>query len=540
MLEYVEIESIEELGVEETYDITMEDWPSFVANEIVVHNSGMKRLLRDLGSEGNLSFEDITAATALYRPGPMQSGLMDKYVAIKRGFEAEEYPHPNMQPALRETYSVIVYQEQVMQIARDLAGFTMAEADGLRKAMGKKDAVKMAEIRDKFVDGCQAHSALDPATATTLFDQIEKFAGYGFNKSHAVSYSLLSYMTMWVKAYYPEAFYAACLSILPDDRLAGLTKDALEHDIYIVPPDINKSSDRYEIGFDVARGQKVLYAPFQAIKGLAERGAREIVEARKKLGRPFSSKAEFVATVNRRAVNIRHQTNLEAIGAFAEIEAGLPARHPDRLRDQKELLPGIVINNVKAERVIVIDGAVSRELVSIVEEAAECKDCPLAGLPHPQPILGKKPRIMIISDMPSWKEEEAGTLGKGDTAKFIKQALDVNGLKLADIYQTTLIKARKPKEMELENSMVNGCSKFLTREIDLLKPPVIIALGSKIIRHLVPDVRGGWEELCGKSHYDAKLDCTIVFGLNPAQIVFDDSKQALLNAVFAQAAEIFT
>lgn len=502
-------------------------------------SGGMKRLLRDIGSEGNLSFEDITATTALYRPGPMQSGLMDKYVAIKRGFEAADYPHPNMEPALKETYSVIVYQEQVMQIARDLAGFSMAEADGLRKAMGKKDAAKMAEVRDKFVDGCQTHSGLDPATATTLFDQIEKFAGYGFNKSHAAAYTLLSYMTMWVKVNYPEAFFAACLSILPDDRLSGLAKDALDHDIYIVPPDINKSSDRYEIGFDAARSQKILYAPFQSIKGLAERGAKEIVQARVQLGRPFASKAEFIANVNRRAVNIRHQTNLDRVGAFASIEPGIPARHLDRLRDQKELLPGIVTNNVKAERVIVIDGPISKELVKIVEEAADCKECPLAGLPHPQPILGKKPRVMIISDMPSWKEEAAGTLGKGDTGKFIKTALDHAGLKMADIYQTTLIKARKPKEMEMENSIINGCSKFLTREIELLKPPVIIALGSKAIRHLVPDVKGGWEELCGKSHYDARLDCTIVYGLNPAQIVFDAAKQDLLNAVFEQAAEIF-
>lgn len=502
-------------------------------------SGGMKRLLKDLGSEGNLSFEDITAATALYRPGPMQSGLMDKYVSIKRGFEPEEYIHPKMEPALRETYSTIVYQEQVMQIARDLAGFSMAEADGLRKAMGKKDAAKMAEMRDQFVAGCAEHSGLDAAVAGPLFDQIEKFAGYGFNKSHAVAYTLLSYMTMWVKVYYPEAFFAACLTILPDDRLSGLTKDALEHGIHVMPPDINHSSDRYEIGFDAARHQKVLYAPFQAIKGLSEKGAREIVAARERLGRPFASKVEFAANVNRRLVNVRHRNSLDLVGAFASIEPGLPARHPDRLRDQKELLPGIVNNNVKADRVIVIDGAVSRELVNIVEEASACSECPLGGLAHPQPILGKKPRIMIITDMPSWKEEEGGTLGKGDTAAFLKTALEANGFKMADIYQTTLIKARKPKEMEFENSMINGCSKFLSREIDLLKPPVIVALGSKTIRHLVPDVKGGWEELCGRSHYDAKRDCTIVFGLNPAQIVFDDSKQALLNKVFAQVAEIF-
>ena len=502
-------------------------------------SGGMRRLLKELGAEGDLTFEDITAATALYRPGPMQSGLMDKYIAVKRGFEPVEYVHPKMEPALRETYSVFVYQEQVMQIARDLAGFTMAEADGLRKAMGKKDASKMAAIRDQFVNGCDSFSGLDPSHAATLFDQIEKFAGYGFNKSHAVAYTLLSYMTMWVKTKYPEAFFAACLTILPDDRLSGLAKDALAAGIYIVPPDVNKSSHRYEIGYDAVRSQKVLYAPFQSIKGLAERGAKSIVESRYELGRPFKDREDFVANVNRRLINIRQQANLDKVGAFASIEPGLPARHPDRLRDQKELLPGIVVNNVKASRDIIYDGYVAGELKDVADQCAACSDCPLGGLPHPSSVIGKKPKMMIVTDMPNFKEEGAGILHKGDTAKFLKEALTGAGFKMADVYLTTLIKARKPKEMEFENSMINGCSKFLQREIELLKPPVIVALGSKTIRHLVPDVKGGWEELCGKSHYDVKNDCTVVFGLNPAQISFDPGKQELLNAVFEQVADIF-
>jgi DNA polymerase-3 subunit alpha len=502
-------------------------------------SGGMRRLLKDLGSEGNLTFDDLTAATALYRPGPMQSGLMDQYVKIKRGFESPEYIHPSVEPALRETYSVIVYQEQVMQVARDLAGYSMAEADGLRKIMGKKDPIKMAEQRDKFVDGCESVSGLDRLVATNLFEQIEKFAGYAFNKSHATAYTLISYITMWVKTYHPEAFFAACMSILAEDRLQGLAKDALEHEINIVPPSINKSSDRYEIGYDHRRGQKVLYAPFQAIKGLSETGAQAILEARK--GGPFKDKADFIARVNRRSCNVRVQESLDKVGAFAEIEPTQPdARHPDRLRDQKELLPGIVTNNVKAERVIMVDPYVAGELVKIVDETCACSACPLGGLTHPNPSLGKKPRMMLITDMPTWKEEEKGMFGVGDTAGYIKEAMDKHGFKMKDVYMTSLIKARKPKEMELENSMINGCAGYLRREIELLKPPVIVALGTKTIRHLVPEVKGGWEELVGKSHYDPKMDCTIVFGLNPAQIAFDGSKQGLLDAVFAQVAEIFT
>lgn len=503
-------------------------------------SGGMKKLLKDLGSDGTLTFDDCVAATALFRPGPIQAGLMDMYVAIKKGFQEPEYLHPNTKSALEPTGSVMVYQEQVMQVSRDLAGYSFAEADGLRKIMGKKDPIKMAEQRDKFVDGCIATSGLDHATATFIFNQIDKFAGYGFNKSHSVAYTLISYMTMWTKTYYPEAFYAACLSILDEQKLAGLTKDALTHDIYIVPPNINHSSERYEIGFDAARGQKILYAPFQSIKGMSDKGAKSIVEARKKLGRPFKNKAEMILNVDRRACNKRQQESLELIGAFADIEPGsLDARHPDRLRDQKILLPGIVINNVKATRGIEVDGVVTAELIKIVDEASSCTACPFAGRPHPQPALGKKPKMMIVCDGPSWKEEEKGQMGAGDTGKFIKEAVIAAGLKMSEVYITSFIKARKTKEEEIENSTINGCTKFLEREIALMKPPVIVALGSKVARHLIPDVKGGWEENCGKSHFSPATDCTVVMGFNPAMICFDATKQTTLNAVFAQVAEIF-
>lgn len=507
-------------------------------------SGGMRKLLKELGSGGNLTFEDCVAATALFRPGPIQAGLMDMYVSIKKEFTEPEYLHPNMKAALEPTMSVMVYQEQVMQISRDLAGYTFPEADGLRKIMGKKDPVKMAEQRDKFVDGCIATSGLDHATATFIFEQIEKFAGYGFNKSHSVAYTLISYMTMWVKVYYPEAFYAACLSILDEQKLSGLAKDAQANDIYIVPPDINHSSGRYEVGFDAARGQKILYAPFQSIKGMSDKSAAAIVAARQKLGRGFKNKAELILEVDRRACNKRHQEMLDKIGAFAKIEPGqLDARHPDRLRDQKELLPGIVVSNVKAERVIEITGDVSAELIQIVDDFQAhkgCDGCPFIGRPHPMPVLGKKPKIMIVLDGPSYKEEEKGQMMVGDTGAFIKAAMTKAGLKMSEVYVTSYIKARKLKDEEIENTTANGCGRYLNREIDLLKPPVIVALGSKSVRQLVPDIKGGWEENCGKSFFDPKADCTVVSGFNPAMICFDGAKQALLDQVFQQVADIFS
>lgn len=155
-MKYVEVESIEEFGVEDTYDIQMENDPSFVANGIVVHNCGMRKLLRDLSAVSRLTFNDLSAATALFRPGPIDAGLLDAYVAVKQGKREPEYVHPSVKPALEKTYGVIVYQEQVMQVARDLSGFTMTEADLLRKAISKKDGKKMAEMKQQFVEGATA------------------------------------------------------------------------------------------------------------------------------------------------------------------------------------------------------------------------------------------------------------------------------------------------------------------------------------------------------------------------------------------------
>lgn len=505
---------------------------------------GMKKLLKDLGSGGDLTFDDCVAATALFRPGPIQAGLMDMYVAIKKGFQAPEYLHPNTEAALEPTMSVMVYQEQVMQISRDLAGYTFPEADGLRKIMGKKDPVKMAEQRGKFVDGCLTKSGLDAVTATFIFEQIEKFAGYGFNKSHSVAYTLISYMTMWVKVNYPEAFYAACLSILDEAKLSGLAKDALANGIHIVPPDINHSSDRYEIGFDALRGQKILYAPFQSVKGLSEKSAAAILEARKKLGRGFKNKAEMILSVDRRACNKTAQEKLDKIGAFSQIEPGqLDARHPDRVRDQKELLPGIIVNNVKASREIKVDGAVSAQLVKIIDDYSAnvgCTGCPYIGRPHPQPFLGKKPKIMIVLDSPQYQEEAKVQLGVGDTGAFIKAAVVAAGLSMKDVYITSFIKARKLKGEEIENVTANNCGRYLQQEIELLNPPVIVALGGKAMRELIPDVKGGWEENVSKSFFDPKKDRTTVVGFNVAMICFDGAKQALLNQVFEQVAEIFS
>lgn len=495
-----------------------------------------KRLLKDARKGGPLTFDDVVAVTALNRPGPLDAGLTDKWIAIKQGNDMPSYIHESMEPALEKTYSIIVYQEQVMQVARDLAGFTMTEADHLRKAMGKKDADKIAKLRDSFVDGAQQTSGIDKRSAELLFDQIEKFAGYAFNLSHSVTYTVISYWAMYVKVNYPEVFYASAMTALGD---MALTKDADKNGVIIMPPDINKSSDRFEIHYHPAYGKNVLYAPFQVIKGLSANAAAAILRAKEKHGKDFESKDEFVATVERRLCNKRGQKALDDVGAFCEIEPGqLPARHADRLKDQKILMPDITIEAVKADRKIEVSAFVTGEIKGLIEEVQQCDRCSLAGKCHPNPRLGRSSKAMLVVDNPNWCDEDAGKLGEGKANDYLREALKNAGLSFRDVYLTSLVKANKDKGGKIENEMIIGCQDYLKREIELLKPPVILTLGSKVSRHLVPELEGGWEDVLGTDHYNAALDATILIGMNPMMVYMDKSKQGMLNKVFEQLAEL--
>ncbi len=500
--------------------------------------AGVRHLLKNLAVSDSFGFNDLVAATALYRPGPMDSGLLDDYVRIKQGVSEPVYLHENMRPALEETGSVIIFQEQVAKIMRDLAGFSMTEADHVRKAMGKKDKALMAKQRDKFVDGAASHSGLDKDAASHLFDQIEKFAGYSFNKSHAAAYAIISYWSMWVKTHYPAEFYAAALSVLDEDKQATLAREMSKSSLRILPPDVNQSTDRFEIVDHPALGT-VLYAPFQAVKGLSEKAAETIMETKRTIGRPFTSKADFVKSlINRRLCNIRAQDSLDKIGAFASIEPDQQQiDHPDRLRDQKILLPAIMVEGVKADRNIDLPTHVLDKIADLVDRCNKCEGCELAGQPHPQPRFGKKPKLMIVTEGATRDDCERGTIAEGKSGDFIKYALKRAGLKPSDAYITSFIKTVKG-ESGVSGETVIGCAPFLDEEIALLNPPVILILGTKAARYLVPELRGGWEEMFDKDFYDATRDCTMLIGLNPQMIWMDATKQDKLDQVVRHAAEL--
>ncbi len=488
---------------------------------------GMRKLLKDLAKGGDLTFEELSAATALFRPGPIDSGLLDDYVAIRQGAATEHYEHPNMEAALKPTFGVIVYQEQVMQLARDLAGFTLAGADHLRKAMGKKDKEKMAEQRDKWVAGCKAHSGIDEAWSNALFDKIELFAGYAFNRSHSVEYAIISYWTMWLKVYYPHAFYAAALEVFKEDKLQGLVLDAAKRGIEILPPDINQSTSEFR------RFGDHLMAPLNRVKGVGEPTERAILEAREKLGGSFKTVDDLINNVEKRKCNVRHRAILEEVGAFASIIPGsLPPRHPDRVKRQLELLPGLIATNVRAERTIVLDAHVKEKLTELYMELREEGAIVL-------PRFGKKPKIAIVLEAPTFYDEKAGKLMETDSSDFIKEALKACGLSLADCYVTTYLKRPKAGKTPT-NDEILFAKPFFEREMELLKPPVILALGSFVARELSPDERGSIMDLNGKIVYDKDRDASLVLAISPGQIFHDPAKQTLLNEAVARAAELFS
>jgi len=257
--------------------------------------------------------EDLIALNALYRPGPMD--LIPSFVARKHGREVVEYPHPLVEKVLSETYGIMVYQEQVMQTAQVLGGYSLGGADLLRRAMGKKKAEEMAEHREIFRKGAGVNG-LSEEKADEVFDLMEKFAGYGFNKSHAAAYSLLAYHTGWLKVHFTAEFFCANMTIEMDDtdKLKVLFEDALKFGISFDPPDVNRGTHRFEPVSD-----KVIRYGLGAIKGTGQQAIDAIVKAREE-GGPFTSLYDFCVRVDRSRLNKRTVEALVRSGAFDSLQ----------------------------------------------------------------------------------------------------------------------------------------------------------------------------------------------------------------------------
>ncbi|MFA0188795.1 DNA polymerase III subunit alpha [Vibrio lentus] len=278
-----------------------------------LESRGMKDLIKRLQPD---CFEDIIALVALFRPGPLQSGMVDNFIDRKHGREAVSYPdetwqHESLKETLEPTYGIILYQEQVMQIAQILAGYTLGGADMLRRAMGKKKPEEMAKQRGTFKEGAEANG-VDGELSMKIFDLVEKFAGYGFNKSHSAAYALVSYQTLWLKTHYPAEFMAAVMTADMDntEKVIGLVDECFRMKLKLLPPDINSGLYRFNVDEDGA----IVYG-IGAIKGVGEGPIEAIIEARNK-GGYFKDLFDFCARLDLKKVNKRVIEKLILSGAL--------------------------------------------------------------------------------------------------------------------------------------------------------------------------------------------------------------------------------
>lgn len=297
-----------------------------------VESKGMKDMLKRMRPD---CLEDLIALVALYRPGPLESGMVDNFINRKHGREELAYPDPNYQhellkPILEPTYGIILYQEQVMQIAQVLAGYTLGGADMLRRAMGKKDAAEMAQQRSLFEQGAR-DNGIDPHLAIKIFDLVEKFAGYGFNKSHSAAYALISYQTAWLKVHYPAEFMAAVLSsdMQHKDKVVNYINECKNMGLNILPPSINNSERSF-----VAFNGEVIYG-LEAVKGLGVSATNTILEERKKNG-PYTSLHDLCKRANPRKTTIEAAIKSGALDDLGPSRAALMLAYPSAQASGKQ------------------------------------------------------------------------------------------------------------------------------------------------------------------------------------------------------------
>lgn len=306
-----------------------------------LESRGMKELISRLQPD---CFEDIVALVALFRPGPLQSGMVDNFINRKHGREAVSYPdaqwqHESLKPILEPTYGIILYQEQVMQIAQVLAGYSLGGADLLRRAMGKKKPEEMEKQRAVFAEGA-ANNGIDPDLAMKIFDLVEKFAGYGFNKSHSAAYALVSYQTAWLKAHHPASFMAAVLSADMDntDKVVTLIDECNSMGLKVLPPSVNRSAHK----FTVRQEDGAIVYGLGAIKGVGEGAIASIVEEREAHGR-YRDLFDFCRRIDLKRANRRVLEALIRAGALDDMEvkanrATLMAALPQALRTAEQHL----------------------------------------------------------------------------------------------------------------------------------------------------------------------------------------------------------
>lgn len=479
----------------------------------------VRKLLSGLAKGGPLTFDDLVAANALNRPGPIEAGLVDAYIDGKNG-NLHEVDHVSMTEILEPTYNVMVYQEQIMKVASEFAGYTLPEADNLRKIMGKKLPEEMKKEGNKFVDGAVKTHGIPSSIAERIFDQISKFAFYAFNKSHSVEYSLLSYICMWLKVNYPIEFYAASLTHVNDKKVRAIISEAGKYGIKVLPPDINFSTDKFN-----PVGNDTIVAPLNKVKYVSA-AASHIMAVR--ADGKFSTIEEFQSRVTKRIVNSRAIACLKAIGAFDSIDPACAAMDAqERSIALNEFLPSIPLGHVIIGRSIELDTASKNKLGTILLKLKDEDDRIV------MPTIGKAPKFMVVFDSATATEAKNGRFTETKAFNTIARSLYKADLNKYEGYWTGLVKrAKDKKEKIFDNRTLEHSFNILKQEIEIIRPPVIVCLGSQVNRMFIPSLKGGVMDNAKQVIYNKELDANIVIGFNPSQIFFNEHYGDILDEIF--------
>ncbi len=459
--------------------------------------SGMKGILKSIPVN---DFETIAAVTALYRPGSINSGQTAKYVNIKSGNEYENYEIPELEPILKETAGTIVYQEQIMRIFADLGGFTWGHADKMRKIMGKKlGGDEFNKHKADFIAGC-AKNNINTIAADDLFTRMAKFAEYGFNKSHSIPYTIMSFWSMYLKVHYPVEFLAGYLNRANDDGVVEIMKEVSRLKVKLRLPDINLSTDKYE----VVDGEMV--APLTAIKWVGKKAVDSIIEARK--AGKFLSIDDLNSRVNRRVVNVKIIRLLTETGAF-EKSFGVGIKNDvesDKLKS--ELLP--VFNRLPK---LTTDGRCDPVLYAqFARESALCGK--LIHNKQMQPkftgVEKNIPGIMVINS--PQKNEQTHLSGEG--TKYLIKAMESVGLHTNDFYYTGTMKCFFESGKTPSSACVSKCQEFLIQEIRAVRPKLILCCNSNLISMLTGK-KTTMDKINGNVVYNKEYDAYIMFSHSP-------------------------
>lgn len=465
--------------------------------------NGMQALLRSIPVD---SFETVAATTALFRPGPLDSGQTSKYVKIKSGNEYETYDIPELEPILKETSGVIVYQEQIMRIFAEIGGFTWAHADQMRKIIGKKLGLdEFNKHKEEFAKGCMA-KGVNAVVADDLFDHMASSASYSFNKSHAVAYSMISFWGMYLKVNYPAEFLAGYLTRATDDHTPEIVKEAARLQIKIQMPCINKSTSKYEV-----LSSDTILAPLNAIKGVGGKAVIEILKAR--ASDPYLSIDDMKVRVYRRVVNVRVIGLLEKAGAFESLGIVCADEAQDS-KNKAELLP--VFSQLPS-----LDKSSGSHVsgTALAQLKREYRLC--AKLTHKttmEPVAGAAPSVMVINRP---QKNEKRHL-KADGTRYFMDVAQEMGFTEDDFYYTSLLKCQPDGGPAAKDCQIR-CQDFLKKEIEAVRPKVIFCCDGELAQYFAGK-KLPISKLAGSFIYNKMLDTYIVFSVSPQYAYYQPEK----------------